>query len=86
MEIFFTPQFERKLSKITRKNPEHKVLIRNRILLLSENPNHPQLRLHKLSNKDNEYAISINYSIRLVFVREKDTCYLLDIGTHDEVY
>ena len=86
MEIFFTPQFERQLRKLTRKNPEYKLLIKKRILLLSEAPNHPQLHLHKLTNKENEFAISVDCSIRIVFIREKNTCYLLEIGPHDEVY
>ncbi len=30
--------------------------------------------------------IAIDQSIRIVFSRDKDTCYLLDIGSHDEVY
>jgi len=86
MEIFFTPQFKRQLRKLSRKNQEYKLLIKQRILLLSESPNHPQLRMHKLTNKENEYAISVDHSIRIVFSREKDTCYLLEIGSHDEIY
>jgi mRNA-degrading endonuclease YafQ of YafQ-DinJ toxin-antitoxin module len=86
MEIFFTPQFKRQLRKLGRKNPEYKLLIKRRVLFLSESPNHPQLRMHKLANKENEYAISVDHSVRIIFSREKNICYLLTIGSHDEVY
>jgi len=86
MEIEFSKKYYRSLDKFLRKHPQYATSIRNRIKLLKETPNHPSLRLHKLSNRNDEYSISIDQSIRIVFSRQKDICYLLEIGSHDEVY
>ena len=86
MEVKFTNRYYRTLAKFLRKHPEYISLVEKRVLLLTNTPNHPSLRLHKLNNLENEYTISIDQSIRIIFFREKDTCYLLDIGSHDEVY
>ena len=85
MEIFFTSKFDRGVRRLTRKRWEYKSLIKHKILLLSESPSHPSLRLHKLSNKD-EYALSVDQSIRIILTRKKDTVFLLDIGSHNDVY
>lgn len=86
MRIEFTKRFDRVFKKFLRKHPDYKKLTLNRVKILQQSPNHPSLRLHKLSNKENEYAISVDHSIRIVFFREKDIIYLLDIGSHDDVY
>lgn len=85
METIFSRRFDRELKKVLKKHPQYKDLIFNRLDLLRESPNHPMLRLHKLTNRD-EYAISIDHDIRILFSRVKDTCFLLTIGSHDEVY
>ena len=86
MEIKFSNKYYSSLDKFLKKHPQYAILIRNRLKLLKNSPNHPSLRLHKLSNREDEYAISIDYSIRIIFSREKDVCYLLEIGSHDDVY
>lgn len=85
MEVVFSQKFHRELNRLLKKHPEYVVLVQNRIKLLRNSPTHPSLRLHKLTNRD-EYAISVDHSIRILFSREKDECFLLTIGTHDEVY
>lgn len=86
MEIYLTRAYRRALIKLIKKKPDYIEVVEKRIYLLKNSPNHPRLRLHKLSNKENEYSISVDYSVRIIFSREKDTCYLLDIGAHDDVY
>lgn len=86
MEIFTSKKYDRDLAKLVHKNPEFYTFVTTRLKLLKNSPNHPSLRLHKLSNRENEYAMSIDHSIRIIFSREKDICYLLEIGSHDEVY
>jgi len=85
MEIFFTRKYQRALVKLVKKRPDYIRIIEKRIDLLKHSPVHPMLRVHKLVNRD-EYSLSIDHSIRIIFSREKDTCYLLEIGSHDEVY
>lgn len=86
MEVKFTQRYYRSLAKFLRKHPDYIDILNQRVLLLKNSPNHPQLRLHKLSNRENGYAMSIDHSIRIIIHRDKDICYLLEIGSHDEVY
>lgn len=58
MEIFASKKYDRNLKKLVRKNSEIYTLVLIRLRLLKNSPTHPSLRLHKLSNRDNEYAIS----------------------------
>lgn len=85
MEVFFTRRYQRALLKLVKKRPEYIHLIEQRIYMLKRSPTHPSLRVHKLSSR-NEFALSVDHSTRIVFSREKNTCYLLDIGSHDDVY
>lgn len=56
---------------------------------LRENPFDQSLKTHKLKGVlEGKYACSLNYEYRIVLiiqVVEKEV-YLMDIGTHDEVY
>ena len=57
--------------------------------MVSTDPHHPSLRLHKIKSLGKDYsAISINYDFRIIltFIFENKGILLLDIGTHDEVY
>ena len=71
MEIHATKRYDRLLEKLVRKNPEYHLFVTNRLLLLRNSPHHPSLRLHKLANRENEYAISISQSIRIIFFMEQ---------------
>ena len=86
MEITFSNKYYRSFDKFLKKHPQYAILIKNRLKLLKTSPNHPSLRLHKLSNRENEYSLSIDQSIRIILHRDKDICHLLNIGSHDEVY
>jgi len=85
METVFSRRFDRELKKVLKKHPQYRTIIFHRLDILRESPYHPTLRFHKLTNRD-EYAIAIDHDIRIIFSREKDICYLLTIGSHDEVY
>lgn len=52
---------------------------------LQDNPNHPSLRLHKLSG-ESVYSISVTMSIRMVVAFRGDDIHLLRIGTHEDAY
>lgn len=59
---------------------------------LQEDAYHPSLRTHKLSGKLAAYmACSCGYDCRIIFTIEKyldqsEYIFLIDIGTHDNVY
>ena len=59
-----------------------------RIRLLSSDPKHPLLKLHKLSgNLENLYSFSITGDIRVLFEKISDNEIMLrDIGSHNQVY
>ncbi len=57
--------------------------------LLSDNPFHPSLRLHKLKGNLAEFhSVSIDMSCRMVieFIIQDEQIIPIDIGSHDEVY
>ncbi|KIM06304.1 MAG: plasmid stabilization protein [Sulfurovum sp. FS08-3] len=56
---------------------------------LSQDPFEPSLKTHKLKGKlADKYACSLNYEYRILLTIEiiEQEIYLIDIGTHDEVY
>lgn len=77
--------FQQNLKRLCRKNPTLRKKVTLVIQKLLEDPRRPSLRLHKLSGK-NDWSISLNMHIRLIFRFEGQHIFLLRIGTHDEVY
>jgi len=84
-QLFFSRRFDRNLRKIVKQNPKLKSKVQKQIMILSSNPKHKSLRLHKLSGSDN-WSISITKDIRVIFSIENDKIFFNRIGTHDEVY
>ena len=88
-KLIFTESYEKRASKFIKKHPELKDKYIKTLSLLQLNPQHPSLRIHKLSGKlSNVHSISITLSYRITihFIIKKDTIIPIDIGTHDEVY
>jgi len=84
-EVFFSDAFYKKVRKIARKDPQQTNRIRKQLKILSKNPDHPSLRLHKLSGRNN-WSVSVDRSVRIIINIEDNIIYFTDIGTHDEVY
>ena len=54
---------------------------------LASDPFDPALHTHALTGDlKGKYACSLTYNLRVVFKVHDDIVYLLDIGSHDEVY
>jgi mRNA-degrading endonuclease YafQ of YafQ-DinJ toxin-antitoxin module len=86
-KVLFSDKLILKLFKIKKKDLKLTELIKNKLILFKSDINHPSLRRHKLSgNLDNLWSISINKSIRMVYIEMKNEFYFVDIGTHDQVY
>ncbi|WP_457562970.1 type II toxin-antitoxin system RelE/ParE family toxin [Caminibacter pacificus] len=84
-----TKTYMKKLKKFLKKNPQIMPKYEKTIVLLENNPYHSSLRLHKLSGKlQNFYSVSIdmNYRIIVDFIIIEDKIFLIDIGTHDDIY
>lgn len=80
MRITASPRFERNYKKLPQRIKEQAKL---REAVFRDDPFHPTLKTHKLSDKKNIWSFSINYSYRIVFtfLRSKEVLFL-DIGTH----
>ncbi len=88
-KLIFTSGYDRREKKFLKKHPELTNQYGKVLKLLSLNPSHPSLRLHKLKGNLSEiYSVSINISYRMtlkVIIRD-DTIIPIDIGKHDEIY
>ncbi|MFK5975270.1 MAG: type II toxin-antitoxin system mRNA interferase toxin, RelE/StbE family [Sulfurovum sp.] len=88
-DIITSDKFRKKSKKFFKRHPNLKYKFKNIINQLSLNPFEPSLKTHKLKGNLKElYACSLNYEYRLILsiVIIDNEIYLLDIGTHDEVY
>ena len=81
MRIVRTNRFKNSYQKLVKSNRKLEKQITKTVILFSQNQNHPSLRLHKLRSS-NYWSISVNMSIRIVFVYEENVVLLLDIGDH----
>ncbi len=82
-----TSQFERALKFFLKKHPDLRDLVLEKLTLLQKNPNDPRLKTHELKGKlKGIWAASLTFNYRVVFYIEGDLIYLLNIGSHDEVY
>lgn len=87
--ISYDERCEKKLIKFIKAHPDMLERYEKTLTILSSNPSHPSLRLHKLRGKLKEYhsvSISMQYRIVIDFVITEESIILLDIGGHDEVY
>jgi mRNA-degrading endonuclease YafQ of YafQ-DinJ toxin-antitoxin module len=88
-EIIETKTYIRKVRKFLKKHPNIFKKYEKTIFILEQNPHHPSLRLHKLQGEMKEYfsvSIDMEYRIIIDFIIVDEKIYLLDIGSHDEVY
>lgn len=88
MKIHIDGKVNRELKKIKKANKKLSGQIEKKLFLFSQNHRHPSLRIHKLTGtKQNTWSISINMSIRMVYILlDEDTALFVKIGIHDEVY
>lgn len=87
--LLITQQYEKRSKKFFQKHPLFLERYEKILTLLLMNPQHPSLRLHKLSGKqEGYYSVSITISYRLIiyFAIVEDAIVPVDIGSHDEVY
>lgn len=85
MELRFTKSFEREYKKIVKGNEVLQKKVRKQLAILKNNANHPSLRLHKLGSSK-YWSISIDTSIRVLIILEKQWIYVYHIGKHEDVY
>jgi mRNA-degrading endonuclease YafQ of YafQ-DinJ toxin-antitoxin module len=87
MNLVFTTRFDRDLKRLVKVNPPIKFRVEKTLKLLSQDINHPSLRVHKLSGKQNVWSVSVTMSIRIILkMRSSQEIRLFRIGTHEDVY
>ncbi|MFT5036489.1 MAG: proteic killer suppression protein [Candidatus Azotimanducaceae bacterium] len=81
MKVHYKPSFIRRLKRLDPKLQEEVI---EKIELFKTDPEHPQLKPHKLKGKFRGcYSFSVNYKIRILFeyVSENEVV-LLVVGSH----
>ncbi len=85
MRLARTSHFDKKLSKRIKTNIVLKKKVSERLKLLITDTWNPKLKTHKLKGeRSEEYAITIEGNLRIVFEIIKDTILLTDVINHDE--
>jgi addiction module RelE/StbE family toxin len=86
-KIEFSNPFKKSFKKTVSKNSDVAFAVMQKLFILSQDINHPSLKLHKLKGAlSNYYAISIEYDLRIILEISNDKLLLIDMGSHDEVY
>lgn len=85
MLITTTKKFDKKIQKQSKKIQQQ---FKKRINIFILDPNHPTLKVHKLSGDlKNLWSFSVTGDIRVVFDKsQKDIIILVNIGSHSELY
>ena len=91
--LIWSKTFTRAFSRALKKHPTLDKNIEETLRLLVKDPFIPQLETHKLKGKLlGSWACSVGYDLRIVFdfvkseKQKEDDIFLLEIGTHNEVY
>lgn len=90
--LIWSNTFIRALKRVMRRRPDFRQDIENTLRLLAQDPFAPRLETHKLKGKlSGSWACSTGYDLRIIFdfvkkEKQEDNIFLIEIGTHDEVY
>ncbi|WP_347179010.1 type II toxin-antitoxin system RelE/ParE family toxin [Roseofilum casamattae] len=93
MKIVWSSSFKRALKKLLKKQPQLNATVVEVLQVLATEPFSPPLKTHKLTgNLNGLWSCSVAYDCRIIFSfsdeedSDEDVIFLIDIGSHDEVY
>lgn len=93
MILIVDKHFKRAFKRLLKKSPHLQNKIYDTFKLLEIDPFSPSLKSHKLTGKlDGYWSCSVTYDCRIIFYfdlnqnLEESRIFLIDIGSHDEVY
>jgi addiction module RelE/StbE family toxin len=87
MNVYISRHARNKLKKLLKGNPKLSDQLDQKLKLFLGQPTHPSLRLHKLTGRKlQEWSISIDEDLRLIFQYVEDGILVVDLGSHDKVY
>ena len=90
--LIWGKSFKRAFGRMVGRRPKLKEDLEETLALLVSNPFAPQLETHKLKGElAGSWACSAGYDMRVIFqfvkgVGKEDDIFLIELGTHDEVY
>jgi len=87
--VLETKAYFKKLKKFLKKHPDVFSKYEKVVTILEINPQHSSLRLHKLQGNFHEYysvSLDMEYRIIIDFIIIEKEIFLIDIGSHNEVY
>ena len=91
--LVFASSFKRSFKALIREKKGIELKISEKLDLLVRDTFHPSLRTHKLKGKlSGAWACTVEYDCRIVFNFAKnpdsgeEEIFLIDVGTHDDVY
>ena len=87
--LYRTDTFLRTARKFLKRHPDLRPELADLLAQLEQDPLAPRLRLHPLHGPHaGKHAVSFTYSLRVVLSLkvEDRKVFLLDVGSHDEVY
>lgn len=80
-QITYSDRFKKSYKKLTVREQK---LVQDKIMILSENPLHPSLRVKRIKGTVDLFECSVNMDIRVIWYYEGDEIILLlDVGHHD---
>ena len=84
MRFVVSSRFHRRAGKL---DDRRAALLRAALRRFAANPRDPLLRTHKLKGDLSEYwAFSVDDDLRVLFRWDGDSAFLVNLGSHDEVY
>ncbi len=87
MHLNYTKQFLKNFEKRISQNRKLDRKFQERLELFLQNYQSPLLADHKLTGAEKDLrAFSITGDIRVTYRRDGEEIYLVDIGTHNQVY
>jgi mRNA-degrading endonuclease YafQ of YafQ-DinJ toxin-antitoxin module len=84
MRLSASSRFLRKARKL---NDPQSSMLRAALRRFAADPQDPLLRTHKLKGElDSYWAFSVDADLRVVFRWDGDEAFLVNIGSHDQIY
>lgn len=84
MRLRTSSRFLRRARKL--REP-HATMLRAALRRFAANPGDPLLRIHKLKGDLRDYwSFTVDDDVRVLFRWDGDVAFLVNIGSHDEVY
>lgn len=84
MRLTASSRFLRRARKL---KPPQDSLLRAALRRFAADPRDPLLRTHKLQGDLSDYwAFTVDADLRVLFRWDGDVCFLVNLGSHDEMY